>query len=329
METARQRLKLLLTACVVLTACDRDEATATKPQTPAVTPSADPVADPGSQPTSATPTGALALLEWLDPDAVAIVYSKLGKTVDPVAFSTVFAVPPKLSRMLRDVPAIDDGLDAIRDPSDPHPDAWLAPLALASTPRVSSGTYVLRELTKPRADVIAILERAKFRATEAEGFTMLEPQGPFQWRVVFLTDTVVAFVPIKGIGTGLSPLTAGRDLPPSDVENELRTMLEQEPSTTIEAYASGPLLHLDLGQDVAQFAVRARPFNGKGIDAEVRLVPVEDVSAAAAALEGRDLSLETDALAAVAKKVAFTIEGPSVVGRLQATPADVATLAEG
>ena len=295
------------------------------------TPSGSEPAQPAQDDTAASPDekeGGHALLAWLDPDAVALVYVKRNIDVDPEAFATAFAVPPKLARMLRDVPAVHAGLEAIKDSGDPDPDTWFGPEALASTSVVSSGTYVLLTLAKPRADVEAYLERASMRSDEIEGFKVYMPQGPFPWKVAFLDESVVAFVPVKEIGSGLSPLTAGRDLPASRAEEELAQVLEQDPSTVLEAVAAGPLLHLDLGQDLMQYAVRARPFQTRGLEVEVQLAPMEDATRAAASLRDRDLSLETDALAALAKKVAFSVEGPIVVGRLQANPDDARTLGE-
>lgn len=321
------RLPALLLGLSLALGCD-DSASK---DPPAKTPSDSEPAQPAqhdSASASERTKGGHALLAWLDPDAVALVYVKRNIDVDPEAFATAFAVPPKLARMLRDVPAVHAGLEAIKDANDPDPDTWFGPEALASASVVSSGTYVLLTLAKPRADVEAFLERASMRADEIEGFTVYMPQGPFPWKVAFLDERVVAFVPVKEIGSGLSPLTAGRDLPASRAEEELAQVLERDPTTVLEAVAAGPLLHLDLGQDLMQYAVRARPFQARGLEVEVQLAPMEDATRAAASLRDRDLSLETDALAALAKKVAFSVEGPIVVGRLQANPDDARTLGE-
>ena len=319
------RLPALLLGLTLLPACDSSKPAA-KGDDPAPAPAEPATDNPTADETA--PQGGHALLAWLDPDAVAIVYLKRGVDIDPEAFATAFAVPPKLARMLRDVPAVAESLDAIRDPADPDPQTWFGPEALASTSVVSSGTYVLHTLAKPRAEVEGYLERASMRGDEYDGFKVYQPQGPFPWKVAFLDDQVIAFIPIKEIGSGLSPLTAGRDLPASRAEQELQQVLEQDPSTALEAVAAGPLLHLDLGQDLMQYAVRARPFQGRGLEVEVQLAPMEDATQAAASLQARDLSLETDALAALAKKVAFSVEGPIVVGRLQATADDARTLGD-
>ena len=319
------RFSLVLFALSVPLGCNDDASKKDDDPAPTGSAPAEPVQEVVAEPADVA-SGGHALLEWLDPDAVAIVYVRRAAGIDPEAFSAAFAVPPKLARMLRDVPAVVHGLDAVGDPGDPEPDTWFGPDALATTSIVSSGTYVLHTLAKPRADVERYLEHASMRPSEIEGFTVYEPQGPFPWKVAFLSQSVVAFIPVKEIGSGLSPLTAGRDLPASRAEEELAKVLEEDPSTVLEAVAAGPLLHLDLGQDLAQFAVRARPFRGKGLEVELQLAPLEDPQQAAASLQDRDLSLETDALAALAKKVAFSVEGPVVIGRLQANPDDARAL---
>ncbi len=320
------RLPALLLGLTLAASCG-DSTSKPDAGTPTGSTPAAPASDTKAEPDTPNP-GGNPLLEWLDPEAVAIIYLKRGFDIDPEAFATAFAVPPKLARMLRDVPAVLEGLDAIRDANDPDPQSWFGPDALASTSIVASGTYVLRTLERPRADVEGYLERASMRADEIEGFGVFLPQGPFPWKVAFLTDRVVAFVPVKEIGSGLSPLTAGRDLPASRAEQELEQVLKQDPSTVLEAVAAGPLLHLDLGQDLAQYSVRARPFQTSGLEVEVQLAPMEDPTQAVASLSERDLSLETDALAVLAKKVAFSVEGPIVVGRLQATSDEVRTLGD-
>jgi hypothetical protein len=222
---------------------------------------------------------------------------------------------------------VDAALDSVLDAESPRPAQWLGNEALASSSVVSSGTYVLRPMTQPAADVQAILEKAGMERDEVEGIAIFMPQGPFPWKVAFLDDVVVAFIPVKEIGTGLSPLTAGRDLPASPVETQLQQVLANKPSPLLELYAAGPLLHLDLGQDVQQFELRVVPWQGKGMDAQLVLHPMHDADVAADALRDRELDLETDQVNALAKRVAFTVEGTAVAGRLQLTAEDVSALA--
>jgi hypothetical protein len=277
-------------------------------------------------PTAAVGAPALRMFDWLDPDAIAVTYSRLPPEIDPDPFSVVFALPPRVARMLRDVSGVADGLDAVLSPSAPRPDTWLGPQALASTPRLASGTYVLRPLTKPRAEVEAMLQDAGMQQSQVEGFSIYLPQGPFPWKVAFVEDDIVAFIPVKEIGSGLGPLTAGRDLPPSEVETELRKALQSDPNAVLELYAVGPLLHFDLGQDVLQLMMRVRPWDGDGLSVELRLQPSEDPDQAVATLENRKTPLESDQIQALVDRVAFTLDGPTVEGHLQLTSDDLSVL---
>jgi hypothetical protein len=267
---------------------------------------------------------ALALLTWLDPDATAVMFSRLPSDLDPEAIATVFAVPPKAARLLSDAAGLEPALDAVLPKDSPRPTEWLAPETLALTSLVSTGTYLVRSLLRPSAEVEPLLLAAKMRTDEVEGFTMLMPEGPLPWRVVMLPDDLAAFVPAREIGSGLSPLTAGRDLPAGAVERELAQMIE-EPQLLLQLAALGPLIHFDLGQDVIQFEMQMRTWQG-GIDVQVRLHPSGDAAVAATALGNRDVALESDAIKALCGRVAFTVDGAYVDARLQLTDDDVAVL---
>lgn len=284
---------------------------------PAVAAPDAPVAPPSS--TAAT------LLAWLDPDAIAVAWVHLPAGLDVETFTSVFATPPKVARMLTDVVGIDAALDAVLPADAPRPASWLGPEALAMNTRFGAGTYVLRRLVGPKDAAVATLTSARMRADVVEGFTVLLPEGPLPYRVAFLTDDVVAFIPAREIGSGLGPLTAGRDLPPGATERELARVLDESPDAPLEIYAAGPLLHFDLSDAIEQFALRARPWQD-GLDVQVRLAPEGDAAAAAAALGERDVSLESAAIQTMCERVAFTVDGTFVEGRLQLTREDLATL---
>jgi hypothetical protein len=63
------------------------------------------------------------------------------------------------------------------------------------------------------------------------------------------------------------------------------------------------------------------------MDAQLVLHPSRDANKAATTLGERDLELETDQVQALAGRVAFTVEGDAVMGRLQMTADDVSALA--
>jgi hypothetical protein len=326
METIRGKRRLTAILIAATLSCKESQEDADQPKTPPPAEPAKPIESAAAEDDAATGPAA-GMLQWLDPEAVTVMWVDLPQEVDADVLATVFAMPPKIARMLRDARRVDSALDAVLDPSSPRPSEWLAQEAIASSSVVSSGTYVLRTMTKPAAQVQAILEKAGMQRDEAEGIAMFLPQGPFPWKVAFLDDTVVAFIPVKEIGTGLSPLTAGRDFPPSPVERQLQQVLAEKPAPLLELYAAGPLLHLDLGQDVQQFELRVVPWQGKGMDAQLVLHPMHDADKASSALQARELDLETDRVQSLAKRVAFAVEGTAVTGRLQLTADDVSALA--
>ncbi|MBX7080177.1 MAG: hypothetical protein K1X88_13355 [Nannocystaceae bacterium] len=325
----RRRLAALLLAC----SCGGASSTAEGPAAaePATTPT--PAVPEPSAPTPAR-ADAKALLAWLDPDAVAVAWLDLPAGLDVDAFATVFAMPPKSAKLLRDYVDVELALDAVLPADAPRPSTWLSREGFAMLPAIATGTYVVRRMLRPRAEIEALLLRTRMQATTHEGFTVLVPQGPLPLRVVLLGEDVIAFLPAREIGTGLGPLTAGRDLPPSETRRELERVLAESPVATIELYASGPLLHFDLGHDVAQFMLRARPWQGRGLDVQMRLLPLVDqgedplvtANADATALGKRELSLETEAVRAIAGKVGFSIDGAFVEGRLQLPAEDLQAL---
>ncbi len=298
---------------------------AAAPATAAATPEPAAVAPTGAD-TKAAHGGAEALLAWLDPDAVSMAYLQLPEALDAEAFASVFAMPPKAARLLQDGLGLDAEIDAVVDAEAGPARSWFGPATLVMQPRIATGAYVLRTLTRPREQVIAALVAAKMRQEVVEGFTVLVPEGALPRKVAFLTDEVVAFIPAREIGSGLGPLTAGRDLPPSETRRELTRVLTEEPAAALELYASGPLLHFDLDRDVLQYAVRARSWQGRGLDVELRLLPDGDTAAALATLEHRDLALEPDATKALADRVGYVQDGDFVEGRLQIPAEDLAAL---
>jgi hypothetical protein len=327
MEAPRSLRLSLLTAAIALGSCKGDDQAPTDAKAEGKADEAD--APPSPPPESKPASTHAAMLEWLDPDAIAVAYVSMPKDVDLDTLSVVFAVPPKLEELLGDVRDIDEGLEAILPLDGPRPHEWLGNEALASTSMMSTGTYVLRPLAKPRAEVEALLLKSGMEKTEAEGFTILVLQNAFGWKVAFMTDDIAAFIPSREIGTGLSPLTAGRDMPPSEVEGQLRTALDNETGVALEAYAAGPLLHYDLGQDVLQVSLQARTWQKTGLDVAVRLMTGGDASTAVDKLSKRETPLESDQVQALAKRVAFALDGTAITGRLQLTPTDMAVLGGG
>jgi hypothetical protein len=268
------------------------------------------------------------MLDWIDPDAVGVGFMRLPEDIDVTALSVVFALPPRAERVLLDVAGIVDDLDAIVLPDAPRPTTWLGREALAMLPVMSAGTYVVRPITRPRAEVEQHLLAGGMEARNRDGFDMLFPTGAFPYKIAFLSDDLLAFIPVKEIGSGLSPLTAARDLPPSDLERELVSVLDRERDALLELYVQGPIIHLDLDQELAGVRFALRDWSRGGLDGSVLLQPVRDADKARDTLEKRELPHETNVLKALAGRVAFTVDANFVTGRLQLTADDVRRIEE-
>jgi hypothetical protein len=268
------------------------------------------------------------MLDWIDPDAVGVGFMRLPEDLDVSALSVVFALPPRAERLLLDVARIHDDLDAILLPDAPRPFEWLGREALAMLPVMSAGTYVIRPITRPRAEVEQHLLAGGMQASNRDGFDMLFPTGAFPHKIAFLSDDLIAFIPVKEIGSGLSPLTAARDLPPSDLEREITTVLERERDALLEVYVQGPLIHLDLDQQLAGVRFALRDWGRGGLDGSVLLQPVRDPEKARDTLEKREAPHETNVVKGLVGRVAFMVEARFVTGRLQLTADDVRKLKE-
>lgn len=306
---------------------------------PAPTPVAAPV--PASVPASGHP-----LLAWLDPDATTVVYTRASPELDLVGLAELFAVPPQAAHMLRDLRSLEDGLTTLIGAAGPKPSTWLRPEGLAYLPPLAYGPYLVRGLSKPRAEVEAWLRAAGLAHTTIEGMTVYAPLPPsevgetpaealpehlapataFPWRIVFLADDVIGCISLKEIGGGLGPLTAGRDLPESEIERKLTEEFSEDPEMQLDLFATGPMLSLDISDDVGALRLGVRRWDRTGLDGELIFQPIGDAEAAAKELEARSPPLTTEVVRELYRRVAFTAEPPVVRGRLQLTGDDLRLL---
>lgn len=294
------------------------------------------------------------LLMWMDPDATAALYTRVDADVDLEAFAELFAIPPRAVHMIRDLKEFDDGLAALMTGAGPAPQTWLSKEAVVMLTPSGGASYLVRGITRPRAEVEAWLlggglqretieGMAVFAAlsspSEGEGEAGKEAQevgaaagamaaAAFPWKLVFLDDTTIGGFSLRELGTGLGPLTAARDLPPSELEQQWTRGFRDDPELLFELRAGGPMLSLDMSDDVAQSHLTMRRWQVSGIDAMVELVPIgEDApTRAAGELEARAPALASDVIRELYERVAFTVEGPLVRGRLQLTDQDLAPL---
>jgi hypothetical protein len=286
------------------------------------------------------------LMPWLDPDSSSAVYSRIDPAIDLEAVGRLFAVPPRAGHMLRDIMAFRAGLEALMEGVGPAPGTWLRDEALAFLPPLAHGPYMVFGLQRPRAEVEALLRAGGLHAELREGMTTFSPlpggeapPGPaealpahhapmaaFPWRIVFLEDDVLGCVSLREIGGGLGPLTAARDLPASELEVNLSRSFDGDAEMLFDMVASGPMLSLDISDDVGAIRLGVRRWERTGIDGELILQPLGEPDAAVKQLEARKPALETDVVRELYERVAFTPEPPVVRGRLQLTETDLRLL---
>lgn len=268
------------------------------------------------------PTGPLV---WLDPNANGVAWVDLPATLSPMALSAVYALPPRASALLQAPHAVDDALVAITG-RDALPTEWFSGAALVSTSMLTSGPYVIRKLARPRGEITAALADTGFHATTTEGFEIWQPRGAFPWKVVMLDEITVAFVPVREPGSGLTPLTAGRDMPPSDLEREISGLTREDASLRVALFAAGPMLHFDVEPSLLGARLELRSSGGRGLDGQVLFEPQSDPDGVAAALGKRKIPEETDQIQLLAEEVAYQVDGGIVLGRLQIPASRIAAV---
>lgn len=312
------------------------------PDAPAAAASAPAAVAPPAAPASAPPADAeRKVLAWLDPDAPALAYLRLPAELDPEALGELFALPPRALALLRAPAAFDAGLAALTSPEVPR--AAFAPDVAVMHPPLAHGPYLVRRLLLPRPELEAKLLAGGMRSEVVEGFavwspgqgveeantasglpTTLSPVAVFPYRLVFLADDLLGAFSLAEIGSGLGPLTAARDLPPSELSRTVTEVVTRDPDLLLEVFVQGMMLHFDLSDDlgVAKLSLRRGP--GAGLDGEVLLQPLGDVAAATTALDARTpAGATTDVLRELYARVAYSADGPVVRGRLQLAPEDL------
>lgn len=304
-------------------------------------------AGPAAAPTKpAAPVEVHALLPWLDPDAGSAVYSRIDAGVDLEALGRLFAVPPRAVHLLRDIQVFRAGLATLMDGVGPAPKTWLREEALAYLPPIAHAPYLVFGLQRTRAEVEGYLRAAGLASQVIEGMTTYSPlpggdvpagsadalpvhHAPataFPWRIVFLEDDVIGCLSLREIGGGLGPLTAARDLPASELEVQLSRGFAEDPEMLLDMVVSGPMLSLDISDDVGAIRLGVRRWDRTGVDGELILQPLGEPDAAVKQLEARRPALETDAVRELYERIAFTPEPPVVRGRLQLAAADLRLL---
>jgi hypothetical protein len=319
---------MLAAALVLGTACKGDQASGdeappreTIPSPPPPTASKAAAADPGSNERRAR------LMAWLDPDAVSVAYLAGPERLRGDAVAVVYGLPPRAEELLSAVNDVDEALEAVRPTEAPAAATWLAGEALVTAARMSRRPLVLRPLLVPRAEAITRLEALGLERKEVDAFEIWEPRRVFPYRVVLLDGDVAGFISASEPGTGLPPLVAARDLPPSEVETQLETLLTGPGAPVVALFAVGPMLHLELEQDVMTVRFEIRRGADGSLDGQIALQVDGDATAAVAALEARKAPEQSDGIQELIERAAYMVDRDTVVGgRLQLSPADAALL---
>ncbi|MEM9458271.1 MAG: hypothetical protein AAGF11_29110 [Myxococcota bacterium] len=317
-------LALGLTGCPGKGAQDDPPARQAPPNPPAPEPS--PGANTPSANAASDPSTAGPLLAWLDPDAVSVAYLDLPQHLRSDAVAVVYGLPPRAEDLLQAVTDLDHALDAIRPTDSPATDTWLSPRGLVTVGRLARRPTVLHPLRVPKAEAIARLEALGLVREEDEVFEIWAPQRVFPYKVVMLEGEVAAFIPAAEPGSGLSPLAAARDQPPSDVETQLGALLSGPDAPTLALFAAGPMLHFDLSDDVLAVRFELRRASDGSLDGQLALQIEGDPAAAAKALEDRTAPEQSDRIQQLVERAAYVVDAEVVAGRLQLSAADAKLL---
>ncbi len=258
-----------------------------------------------------------ALLAWLSPDATAAAFVDLDRPLDVALVAYLAGAPAPVEDLLRQISGARTDLDELLRIDTPAPSGTLGPLGLgALVPLESDPVLVYRIDGDPRG-FEAALAAAGFERRSLDGWTTYEPKGAFARRVVLLDERTAALVSRRALGSGLSPLSAARDLPPSSLERQMAEALSARPRPVVEAAAGGPIVHLDAPEPLGGYHLSVFPWQRGGLDVRADLVPTGDAAALAEALAGRGHPGLDDNAADLARKVAFVPEGAVVRARLQ------------
>jgi hypothetical protein len=290
---------------------------------------------PPSTPDSAdAPTPAITddartrLLTWLDPDAVSVAYLRVPRPLHGHAVAVVYGLPPRAEDLLDAVTDVDAALEAVRPTEAPSASTWIGPQALVSAGRMSRRPLVLRPLLVPRAEAVARLEALGLERQEVDAFEVWVPRRVFPYRVVLLDGDVAGFIPMSDPGTGLPPLIAARDMPPSEVETQLDALLREPGGPVVALFTAGPMLHFDFDHDVLAVRFELRRGSDGSLDGQIALQVDGDPSEAVRALQARKAPEQNDGIQRLVERAAFLVDGPMVAGRLQLSPADANLLLE-
>jgi hypothetical protein len=253
-------------------------------------------------------------MRYLDPDARAVlILTKVGDfDYDPETLGTVMGLPPGATRLLEAAARANEYLD----PDEAGHPAWLAGEMMVVTPGSGTADYLVVRRSGDEASMASALDKLGLIRTEESEVPTWRSTKRFPFKVSALDDDVVALIATEELGSGLGPLTAGRDLPPSSMHSELEKMLRGDAAIELALHAGGPMLHLDTSRDMAATQLGLRRDGPQSVRAQTVLAPVADPDQAASELNARSHPEETQAVQELMKKVKFVVDEKVLVGEI-------------
>lgn len=261
-------------------------------------------------------------LAWIDPDAITVAYTDLPE-IDWARLSVILGVPPRVTKVFEKAQSVPRRLEVLLPSDGPSSQTWFTDDAIGMQARADGTVYVLRRLARPAQEVQRELANLGFHTTKEQGFDVLYGHRTFPWRIVFLDASIVGFMPAR-LGVSMGPLTAGRDLPPSEIGRQLAERLKSS-TIVVDTYALGPMLHLELTDSVEQLGVHGRRVD-QGLELVVQFATTNDPSASLEELRDRDLAFESDQIQALAQRVDFSLDQGAILGRVELRADDTNTL---
>lgn len=346
MKTLTTLMSVTLSIALALSGCKGDESKPRSEPTSAVETTPSEETKPAAT-TEAPPASELdRLLAWMPGEPHAVSYDRLKERLDPEVLEVVFGIPPKAGHLLDERGNLDEAFALVFE-GESETSKWLAPPSFSFTISLSRSPYFLRLLSKPAAEVAPLLVSAGFTKNTIDGVEVWLPSGSFPWRIALLEGDVVAFIPIDVPGAGLEPLLQGRhdaatgedagaaagdetgaakavdaSAAKAVVEAELRRALTDDPMIELVLISSGPLVHFDVDQSIAQvqFALRRIAANAPGYEGQIVLMPVSDPDECANDLRARKHPEENQQVQALLAAVEFSVIEGAVIGRLAISP---------
>lgn len=261
------------------------------------------------------------LLAYLEPEARAVLITRIGQDFEPAVLGTVMGLPPGAVRLLESRHRVLDGLEAMTGESLEQVSAWLGPDMMVMSPQVAVRDYVVATTSLDAEALGKKLEAAGMQKTELEGQAFWLPSRSFGFKVTFLKPGLLAFIPVQELGSGLGPLQVGQEQGASEMRTQLGAMLREEPNIVMALHAGGPMLHLDLHGDVNASQLGLRRADS-GYDAQVVLQPAAPLDEAAKTLAAREHPEESQQVQALMKRVKFIVDREALIGEVHLSDED-------